>query len=73
MSLKKCTICGTKIVLTPTAAERAAKDCTGKTAAHYTAIFVRHSSCELVKRDGTPEQLVEHIAKMNPPKRTYGF
>ena len=45
-----CTICGKRVVLIPSAQERAAKDVTGKTADYYTKLFPRHSACELNKR-----------------------
>lgn len=45
-----CTICGKPIVLVPSAAERAAKDVTGKSAAFYTGLFTEHSQCVLRKR-----------------------
>jgi hypothetical protein len=45
-----CTICKKPIVLVPSAAERAAKDVTGKTAAYYTGLFTEHAECALRKR-----------------------
>ena len=45
-----CTICGKPIALVPSAAERAAKDITGKPAAYYTSLFRQHSECLLAKR-----------------------
>ena len=45
-----CTICGKPIKLVPSAAERAAKDVTGKSAAYYTSLFTEHSACDLKKR-----------------------
>ena len=44
-----CTICGKPVVLVPSAAERAAKDVTGKSAAYYTSLFTEHSACVLAK------------------------
>ena len=45
-----CSICNKPIHLSPSAAERAAKDVTGKTAAYYTSLFRTHTECELVNR-----------------------
>lgn len=45
-----CSICKKHIVLVPSAAERAAKDVSGRTAAHYTALFTEHAACTLAKR-----------------------
>lgn len=46
-----CTICGKPIVLVPSAAERAAKDVSGKSAAYYTSLFTTHSECAVAKRE----------------------
>lgn len=46
-----CTICGKKITLVPSAAERAAKDVTGKSAAYYTRLFTEHAQCVIDKRE----------------------
>jgi hypothetical protein len=43
-----CTICGEKIVLVPSATERAKK--AGGTPADYTVIFTAHIRCALDKR-----------------------
>jgi hypothetical protein len=56
----KCTICGTPIVLVPSAEERARKDVTGKSAAYYRSLFTTHSECNLIKRDH-PEKLAAHL------------
>lgn len=45
-----CKICGKKVILIPSAAERAKKDVTGKPASYYTALFTTHAKCELEKR-----------------------
>ena len=42
-----CLKCGKKIVLVPSAAERAAKDVTGKSAAYYTSLFTVHPECQV--------------------------
>lgn len=44
-------------MLIPSAAERAAKDVTGKTAAYYAKLFPRHAKCELELRDNRAEAL----------------
>lgn len=53
-----CTICHKPIVLVPTAAERAAKDVTGKSAAYYTGLFTEHSECILAKRKADTSALL---------------
>ena len=45
-----CKHCGKPINLVPNAAERAAKDCTGKTADYYTKLFEYHTECTLKLR-----------------------
>lgn len=52
-----CTICHKPIILVPSAAERAAKDVTGKTAAYYTSLFTEHAECSLAKRDHSADCL----------------
>ena len=49
----KCTHCKREIVLVPSAAERAKKDVTGKSAGYYTKLFPRHAKCELELRNAT--------------------
>lgn len=56
--MKDCSICGKPIVLVPSAAERAAKDVTGKTAAYYTALFDTHAQCVLDKRSAEATALL---------------
>ena len=53
-----CTICNKPIVLRPTAAERAAKDVTGKSAAYYTSLFTTHSACAVAKRGREVSELI---------------
>ncbi len=43
--MKNCKYCGKPVVLVPSAAERARKDVTGKTAAYYTSLFPYHARC----------------------------
>jgi hypothetical protein len=49
-----CKHCHKPIVLVPSAAERAAKDCTGKTADYYTRQFDYHAACTLELRTAKP-------------------
>jgi hypothetical protein len=56
-----CTICHKPIVLVPSAAERAAKDTTGKTAAYYTGLFTEHAYCTLAKRKADTSALMRRI------------
>lgn len=60
--MAKCTFCGEPLVLVPSAAERAAKDRAGNTAAYYTSLFTSHSDCLLRYRDGylTPEGIRQY-------------
>lgn len=53
-----CTICGKPIVPSPSAAERAAKDVTGKSAAYYTSLFTVHSACMIAKRSAESVELM---------------
>jgi hypothetical protein len=46
-----CLHCYKPIVLIPSAAERAAKDVTGKTAECYTKLFQYHTECTLLLRN----------------------
>lgn len=60
---KKCTICGEPVILIPSAAERAAKDVTGKTARYYTNLFPRHARCELDKRKRDTSEVLKRQNK----------
>ena len=55
----KCLLCGKEIVLVPSAAERAKKDVTGKTAEYYTKLFPRHAKCELDLREQQVSELIQ--------------
>lgn len=57
-----CTICGKPIVLVPSAAERARKDVTGKTAAYYTSLFTEHGECVVAKREAETLALMRKLA-----------
>ena len=57
-----CTICRKPIVLTPSAAERAAKY-GDHPASYYTALFTVHASCQLAKRQNEISELIKRIAK----------
>lgn len=45
-----CTICHKRIVLVPSATERAQKDTSGRPASYYTALFTEHAACALQGR-----------------------
>lgn len=51
-----CTICNKPIQLNPSAAERAAADVTGKTAAYFDRLFTTHTECVLAQRHTIPKQ-----------------
>lgn len=57
--MKTCSLCRKPIVLVPSAAERAARDTTGKTAAYYTALFDTHAQCALDKRSADTTALLK--------------
>lgn len=54
-----CTLCGKPVVLVPSAAERAAKDVTGKPASYYTSLFRQHADCLLAKRAADTSALMK--------------
>lgn len=56
-----CSICGKPIVLSPSAAERAAKDVTGKSADYYRKLFTTHSACALAKRRADTKALMAKL------------
>lgn len=56
-----CKICNKPIVLGPTAAERAAKDTTGKTATYYTNLFQTHATCALEQRSRETTNLLKKL------------
>lgn len=58
---RNCSLCGKPIVLVPSAAERAAKDVTGKSAAYYTSLFTEHAQCALRKRTQDTNALMRRI------------
>lgn len=51
MSKRLCTICKKPLVLVPSAAERAAKDTSGRPASYYLALFTAHGQCQVDKRN----------------------
>lgn len=53
-----CTICGKKIELTPSAAERAAKDTSGKPVSYFTKLFTEHADCVIKKRSKESSELL---------------
>lgn len=58
--MSNCTICGKKIVLVPSAQERAKKF--GGVAADYTAMFTTHSDCLVQKRSQESVELMRSIS-----------
>lgn len=64
-----CTFCKRPIVLVPSAAERAAKDVTGRPASFFTSLFTEHSECTLHKREVTTSHLMTW-AKRDTPRIT---
>lgn len=56
--MRNCTICKKPIILVPSAAERAAKDVTGKTAAYYTSLFTEHAACTVQAREQATLKLI---------------
>lgn len=61
----KCKHCGKEVVLVPSAAERAKKDVTGKTAAYYTSLFDYHAECTLKMRAEGVRELMQRKEKHN--------
>ena len=55
---RNCTICGKPIVLSPSAAERARKDVTGKPASYYLDLFTEHGACVVAKRERETRELI---------------
>lgn len=69
MTLKKCTLCGTPIVLYPTAKARAAR--WGGTASYYTNLFTTHSACTVAARDGAwSAEALRKLLKRDPGNTT---
>lgn len=60
----KCTICGTAIVLVPSAAERAARY--GGKAEDYTKLLSTHGSCAVKKRSDESVELMRSINANTP-------
>jgi hypothetical protein len=54
----KCKHCNKNIILIPSAAERAAKDVTGKSAKYYASLFPYHADCELALREQKTRELI---------------
>lgn len=59
---KNCTICGYPVILVPSAAERAKRDVTGKTAKDYENRFTEHSECLIAKRSQESVELIRRLA-----------
>jgi hypothetical protein len=62
-----CTICSKKIVLTPSASERAKKS--NEPTGYFTALFTEHSKCSNQKRSAASIALIKQIASQNKAKR----
>jgi hypothetical protein len=58
-----CVHCQLPIKLTPTAAERAASDPTGKTAAYYESLFDYHASCTILLRKQSIKELLNETQR----------
>ncbi len=56
-----CSHCGKPIVLVPSAAERAAKDVTGRPASYYTSLFTAHADCQLKARAESTSELMRRL------------
>lgn len=54
-----CTICGLPVVLSPTAAERAARY--GGKPSDYTKLFTEHARCALDKRSADTKALIQSL------------
>ena len=62
--MKNCTICGKPIHLSPSAAERAAKDVTGKSAAYYTGLFTTHAHCAVLRQEARLSELLIRLTSI---------
>lgn len=58
-----CSICGQRIVLVPSAADRA-RMCGGKPG-DYTKLFTQHATCTLEKRSSDVSDLLKRIQNAN--------
>lgn len=61
----KCKHCHKEVVLVPSAAERAKKDATGKTAEYYTSLFEYHAECTLKLREESTKELMQRMRNGN--------
>lgn len=57
-----CIICGKPISLSPSAAERAAKDTAGNPPSYYTQLFTVHTQCVLDKRAADTSALMRKLS-----------
>lgn len=57
-----CTICGKRIILVPSAKERAAKF--GGRPSDYTRLFTEHSACAIAKRERETAELMRKLNKV---------
>lgn len=58
---RTCPECGKKIILNPSAEQRAKKDLSGNTATYYTSLFTIHSDCQIKKRNRETIELIRRI------------
>jgi hypothetical protein len=58
-----CTICGKKIILTPSAKERAKKY--GGKPSDYTKLFTAHAACQVEKRERETLELIRKRVEGN--------
>lgn len=56
-----CRHCNKPVILVPSAAERARKDVTGKSAAYYTSLFPTHAECSIRYRDSGSTYLIPKV------------
>jgi hypothetical protein len=62
---RTCPECGKKIILNPSAEQRAKNDLSGNTAAYYRSLFTIHSDCLIQKRN---RETIELISRINGKK-----
>lgn len=57
--MKSCTICGKKIILNPSASERAKRY--GGKPSDYSELFLQHSDCIISKREKETSELMRRL------------
>jgi hypothetical protein len=63
-----CSICGKPVVLSPSAAQRAAQD-SSRTAQEYTRLFPTHTECFLRKRKQETTELMRRVVAAQNKRR----